>query len=74
MSVRMAAVDAQFYWTSAKVPSDEFMLYAFAGEPTDFERAVAPFQHHVVQNRASNHMGFGMLPASISSATRLNSA
>ena len=40
MSVRMAAVDAQFYWMSAKVPSDEFMLYAFAGEPMDFERAV----------------------------------
>ena len=40
MSTRMAAVDAQFYWMSAKVPSDEFMLYAFDGEPTDFERAV----------------------------------
>jgi hypothetical protein len=36
----MAAVDAQFYWMSAKVPSDDFLLYAFAGEPTDFERAV----------------------------------
>ena len=40
MSTRMAAVDAQFYWMSAKVPSDDFMLYAFDGEPTDFERAV----------------------------------
>lgn len=40
MSARMAAVDAQFYWMSAKVPSDAFLLYAFAGEPTDFERAV----------------------------------
>ena len=40
MSARMTAVDAQFYWMSAKVPSDEFMLYAFDGEPTDFERAV----------------------------------
>ena len=40
MSARMAAVDAQFYWMSAKVPSDDFLLYAFAGEPTDFERAV----------------------------------
>jgi hypothetical protein len=28
ISVRMAAVDAQFYWMSAKVPSDEFMLWA----------------------------------------------
>jgi WS/DGAT C-terminal domain len=40
MSARMAAVDAQFYWVSAKVPNDEFLLYAFAGEPADFERAV----------------------------------
>jgi hypothetical protein len=40
MSARMAAVDAQFYWMSAKVPSDQFLLYAFAGEPTDFEGAV----------------------------------
>jgi hypothetical protein len=40
MSARMAAVDAQFYWMSAKVPSDEFLLYAFAGEPADFDRAV----------------------------------
>ena len=40
MSARMAAVDAQFYWMSAKVPNDDFMVYAFDGEPTDFERAV----------------------------------
>jgi WS/DGAT C-terminal domain len=40
MPTRMAAVDAQFYWMSAKVPSDDFLVYAFAGEPTDFERAV----------------------------------
>jgi hypothetical protein len=40
MSTRMTAVDAQFYWMSAKVPNDEFLLYAFDGEPTDFERAV----------------------------------
>lgn len=40
MAVRMAAVDAQFHWMSAKVPSDDFLLYAFAGEPTDFGRAV----------------------------------
>lgn len=37
---RMAAVDAQFYWMSAKIPSDEFLLYAFAGEPADLGRAV----------------------------------
>ena len=40
MSARMTAVDAQFYWMSAKVPNDDFMLYAFDGVPTDFERAV----------------------------------
>src|SRR6202012_2446159 len=39
-ATRMTAVDAQFYWMSAKVPSDEFMLYAFDGELTDFEHAV----------------------------------
>ncbi|OBB98094.1 WS/DGAT domain-containing protein [Mycobacterium sp. 852002-40037_SCH5390672] len=36
----MAAVDAQFYWMSAKIPNDEFLLYAFDGEPTDYPRAV----------------------------------
>jgi hypothetical protein len=40
MPARMTAVDAQFYWMSAKVPSDDFLVYAFAGKPTDFERAV----------------------------------
>jgi WS/DGAT C-terminal domain len=37
---RMAAVDAQFYWMSAKMPNDEFLLYAFDGEPADLGRAV----------------------------------
>ena len=36
----MAAVDAQFYWMSAKVPNDEFLLYAFDGEPADLGRAL----------------------------------
>ena len=49
MPTRMTAVDAQFYWMSAKVPSDEFMLYAFDGEPTDFECAVDE-----IRNRAQN--------------------
>ncbi|WIM90005.1 WS/DGAT domain-containing protein [Candidatus Mycobacterium wuenschmannii] len=40
MSNRMTAIDAQFYWMSAKVPTDEIMLYAFDGVPTDFERTV----------------------------------
>lgn len=38
---RMAAVDAQFYWMSAKVPNDDFMVYAFDGEPADLGRAIA---------------------------------
>ncbi|ODR17740.1 WS/DGAT domain-containing protein [Mycobacterium gordonae] len=37
----MAAVDAQFYWMSAKIPNDEFLLYAFGGEPTDLDGAAA---------------------------------
>ncbi|TAM63929.1 MAG: DUF1298 domain-containing protein [Mycobacterium sp.] len=36
----MAAVDAQFYWMSAKIPNDEFLLYAFDGEPADYPRTV----------------------------------
>jgi hypothetical protein len=36
----MAAVDAQSYWMSAKIPNDQFLLYAFAGAPADLERAV----------------------------------
>ncbi|AGL26610.1 hypothetical protein J113_07885 [Mycobacterium tuberculosis CAS/NITR204] len=52
---RMAAVDAQFYWMSAKVPNDQFLLYAFDGEPTDLERAVAQ-----VYRRARGCPGLGM--------------
>ncbi len=37
---RMAAVDAQFYWMSAKVPNDEFLLYVFDGEPADLDGAL----------------------------------
>src|SRR3984893_3716515 len=40
MSARMTAVDAQFYWMSAKVPNDEFLLYAVGGEHTEFDRAL----------------------------------
>jgi hypothetical protein len=36
----MAAVDAQFYWMSAKVPNDQFLLYAFDGEPADLGNAI----------------------------------
>ncbi|MEO6793271.1 MAG: DUF1298 domain-containing protein [Mycobacterium sp.] len=37
----MAAIDAQFYWMSTKIPSDQFLLYAFAGVPADLDGAVA---------------------------------
>jgi hypothetical protein len=37
----MAAVDAQTLWMSAKIPSDQFLLYGFAGRPADFDAAVA---------------------------------
>lgn len=37
----MAAVDAQFYWMSAKIPNDQFLLYAFDDAPTDIEGALA---------------------------------
>lgn len=36
----LAAVDAQTYWMSAKIPSDQFLLYGFAGAPADLGRAV----------------------------------
>jgi hypothetical protein len=36
----MAPVDAQFYWMSAKVPNDEFLLYAFDGVPADCALAI----------------------------------
>src|SRR5689334_5499981 len=37
---RLAAVDAQTYWMSAKIPNDTVLLYGFAGVPPDMERAV----------------------------------
>jgi hypothetical protein len=45
MSTRMAAVDAQFYWMSAKIPSDQFLLYAFAGHPGDFDLVIDEIRH-----------------------------
>jgi WS/DGAT C-terminal domain len=37
----MAAVDAEFYWMSAKVPNDDFQLWAFDGEPADLGAGIA---------------------------------
>ena len=36
----MAAVDAQMLWMSAKVPNDQFLLFAFDGSPTRVPDAV----------------------------------
>lgn len=32
---RLAAVDAQNYWLSAKIPNDQFLVYGFDGVPAD---------------------------------------
>jgi hypothetical protein len=37
---RLAAVDAQTYWLAAKIPSDQFLVYGFAGAPRDVAAAV----------------------------------
>jgi len=34
---RLAAADAQTYWMSAKIPNDQFLVYAFAGSPGDID-------------------------------------
>ena len=37
---RLSAVDAQTYWMSAKIPNDQFLLYGFAGVPSDLQQAL----------------------------------
>jgi hypothetical protein len=44
----MAAVDAQLFWLSAKVPNDQFLLYAFDGSPDDLEAAIAEVRRRAV--------------------------
>ncbi|MDX1886079.1 WS/DGAT domain-containing protein [Mycolicibacterium sp. 120270] len=44
---RLAAVDAQTYWMSAKIPNDAFLLYGFDGVPAGLDHAV-----EVVRRRA----------------------
>jgi hypothetical protein len=46
---RLAAVDAQSYWISGKIPNDAFLLYGFAGVPVDLEKAI-----DVVRRRADD--------------------
>jgi len=45
---RLTAVDAQTYWMSAKIPSDQFLLYGFDGPPSNLERALS-----VIRDRAT---------------------
>ena len=45
---RLAAVDAQTYWTSTKIPNDAFLLYGFAGLPANLDRAI-----DVIRGRAN---------------------
>ena len=48
MMRRLAAVDAQTYWMSAKIPNDQFLLYGFAGVPADIDKAI-----DVIRGRAN---------------------
>ncbi len=38
---RLTAVDAQFFWMSARIPNDQFLLYAFAGVPARLDAVLA---------------------------------
>jgi hypothetical protein len=38
---RLAAVDAQNFWMSAKIPNDQFLLYGFSGVPGDVRDALS---------------------------------
>jgi hypothetical protein len=46
---RLSAVDAQMHWMSAKIPNDQFLLYGFAGVPSDLERASDTIRHRAQQ-------------------------
>jgi hypothetical protein len=46
---RLSAVDAQMHWMSAKIPNDQFLLYGFAGVPSDLEQALTS-----IRRRARN--------------------
>ena len=37
---RLTPIDAQTFWTSAKIPNDTFLLFGFAGVPADLEQAI----------------------------------
>ena len=45
---RLAAVDAQTYWISAKIPNDQLLLYGFDGLPANLDQAI-----DVIRGRAN---------------------
>ncbi|MBJ7337776.1 WS/DGAT domain-containing protein [Mycolicibacterium sp.] len=40
-TLRLTPADAQSYWLAAKIPNDTFLLFGFAGVPTDVDEALA---------------------------------
>ncbi|MGB7506398.1 MAG: DUF1298 domain-containing protein, partial [Mycobacterium sp.] len=52
---RLAAIDAQTYWMSAAVPSDQFLLYAFGPGSAETDHAV-----EVVADRARGCAELGL--------------
>ena len=44
----MTAADAQMFWMSAAVPSDQLVLYAFEGSPADPDIAVEELRRRAV--------------------------
>jgi len=44
---RMSAVDAQTWWMSAKIPNDQFLLYAFDGVPASLDGALRRIRDRV---------------------------
>ena len=56
---RLAAVDAQTYWMSAKIPNDQFLLYGFEGGPRISIRRSTSFEAGPT-NAQSCGCGFAM--------------
>lgn len=47
-SETMAPVDAFWYWLGLRIPSDQFLLYAFDGTPSDLGRAVSELRRRAL--------------------------
>ncbi len=46
---RLSPVDAQTFWMSAKIPSDQFLLYVFGGDPGDLDVVLAGLRERAEQ-------------------------